>query len=260
MKQAFGIFAALILVPSMQVQAWVGGPWSGNSHQENGDDGVYEAVATTANGVGMYRWAVQNNLDATGIGDFPYPSGQGFTNSNVQFGGLVGAMSPHVWYFRGLVYYGRCFGIVSSTMGIVSVTGNASDTGFDGSGNGVNGVNLAGGLASDFNFATVGSGSTPISNRKTVANSTFQAKISDKKPVKRFKGKGMVSFIGLTDFTLLSIRNPSSVTITGTPAFINSVLVSQTPIAIDASDEFEQQGAKFKFIVFGAQVSTRAAG
>ncbi|MCB1089516.1 MAG: hypothetical protein KDM63_20930, partial [Verrucomicrobiae bacterium] len=53
MKQAFGIFAALVLVPSLQVQAWVGGPWGHESYQANGDDGVYEAVGTLTDGTAM---------------------------------------------------------------------------------------------------------------------------------------------------------------------------------------------------------------
>ena len=66
MKKVFGIFAAVILMPALQVQAWVGGPWSNNSYQANGDDGIYEAVGSLTDGTAMYRWAVNNEGTAAG--------------------------------------------------------------------------------------------------------------------------------------------------------------------------------------------------
>jgi len=61
MKKGIGLFLAVVLMPAMSAQAWIGGPWSANTYASNGDDGVYEAVATMTDGVGMYRWGVGNN-------------------------------------------------------------------------------------------------------------------------------------------------------------------------------------------------------
>ncbi|MCB1233101.1 MAG: hypothetical protein KDN19_22855, partial [Verrucomicrobiae bacterium] len=169
------------------------------------------------------------------------------------------AVSPHIWYFRGLVYYGRCYGSVSSQFGVVNVVGNASDTALDGGGVPLNGVNLTGGLATITNFSAVGTGTSAISNRKTVANSSFQARIVDKALNKRFNGTGVVSFLGLTDFTLLSVFNPTSITISGGTLNIGA-LVSQTPVTVNSTDTFEQEGVKFKFIVYGSQISNQVNG
>ena len=182
MKKVFGIFAAVILMPALQVQAWVGGPWSNNSYQANGDDGIYEAVGSLTDGTAMYRWAVNN--EGTGSGTtFTAPNGAVGSTSNVQFGGLFGSQNPHVIWYRGIVYYGRCFGIVNSGLhgGLVMVTGNASDTGLA-NGLVLNGVQL-----------------TTAANPKSIANSTFRARINRSSFNKRFHGYGQIHFIGAGD-------------------------------------------------------------
>ena len=67
MKKLFALFCAICLMPSFSAHAWIGGPFSNNSFfGENGDDGVYEAVgfptSGVSNGVGIFRWAVANNV------------------------------------------------------------------------------------------------------------------------------------------------------------------------------------------------------
>jgi len=125
MKKFFAIFLALTVVPTFNTYAWVGGPFDGNNLTPEGDDGIYEAVAIprTGNGLGMYRFGVNNRN----------PGGTAFTNgqvggtANVQFGGQFGAYNQHVWYFNGQAYYGVCFGSVNSAVGgLVSCTGSAS--------------------------------------------------------------------------------------------------------------------------------------
>ena len=184
MKKVFGIFAAVILMPALQVQAWVGGPWSNNSYQDNGDDGIYEAVGSLTDGTAMYRWAVNNEGTAAGTA-FTAPAGaiNGAHASNVQFGGLFGSTNPHVIWYRGIVYYGRCFGIVNSGLhgGLVMVTGNATDNALSG-GQNLNGVTL-----------------TAAANPKSIANSTFRARINRSSFNKRFHGYGQVHFIGAGD-------------------------------------------------------------
>lgn len=185
MKKVFGIFAAVILMPSLQVQAWVGGPWSNNSYQANGDDGVYEAVGSLTDGTAMYRWAV-NNQGAGSNTTFTHPAGSvnGASSSNVQFGGLFGSANPHIIWYRGIVYYGRCFGLVNSGLhgGLVMVTGNATDDASIG-GQTLNGITLQ----------SVGA------NVKGIANSTFRARINRSSYNKRFHGYGQVHFIGAGD-------------------------------------------------------------
>lgn len=260
MKQAFGIFAALLLVPSLQVQAWVGGPWGNNSYQANGDDGIYEAIATMTNGVGMYRWAVfnENPGGVPSVGNMA-----GFQTSNVDFGGLPGSVQPHIWYYKGIVYYGRCFGMVNSALGVVSVTGNAANDGLDGSVNGqtLNGVGLAspgaptvGGTAIPPTTSLGGAG-----NNRGWANSNFTAKFTQQWVAKRFKGKGVVSFMGLPDVSYQTYTRTVNIDSDGDGTNDTTITTVHNELFGD-SDVYSQVGHKRTFLVFGSQVSTQVTG
>lgn len=122
MKKLFAIFFALAVIPSFHAHAWVGGPFDNNNFTPEGDDGIYEAVATLANGVGLYRWGVGNRATAAAYTD----TRQGNTG-NVQFGAFQGTSNQHTWYFEGNVYYGTCFGTVNGSLGTVQCVGNAAD-------------------------------------------------------------------------------------------------------------------------------------
>jgi len=143
MKKIFAIFCALVLLPSFNVNAWVGGPFSNNNYfGENGDDGVYEASASGINGIGLFRFAVGNNFSGTTdlttqattnvitqggavvavLPVFPINSG------NLTFGGF-GADS-NIWFLRGVSYKGETTGTVNSVRGVVAAVGTArSSTG-----------------------------------------------------------------------------------------------------------------------------------
>lgn len=151
MKKIFAAFCALVLMPSFSAQAWIGGPFSNNAFfGEDGDDGVYEAVAypignkapnvpTVKNGIGTFRWAVTNtksftddvttsvtsaffddegNITATFVDVRPL-------TSNVYFGG-VGQVS-HTWFIEGVAYRGNCEGSVNSGIGAISCIGQAAN-------------------------------------------------------------------------------------------------------------------------------------
>lgn len=124
-------------MPSFSAHAWIGGPFGNNTFfGEEGDDGVYEAVAvpigSARNGVGLYRWGVTNNF--TGISPqftrtFTISSGGGSddfivgASGNVAFGG-VGLFS-HTWFISGIYYRGFSEGTVNSGLGIISAIGAA---------------------------------------------------------------------------------------------------------------------------------------
>lgn len=263
MKQAFGIFAALVLMPSFQVHAWLGGPWSNDTYQTNGDDGIYEAVATTSNGVGMYRWAVTNQ--AAGASNQPNPN-PGVLNpaggSNVEFGGLNGTVSSNVWYYKGLVYYGRCFGIVNSgwnqEFGIVSVTGNGSTDGAVGgiAINGTGTAGLAGPGTGNGVVTTAGGTQFGGGNNKGWCNSNFLARITQQYPQKRFKGKGVVSFFGSPDSSSETSTTTLNVDTNGDG--VNDTVITTVHVELFGDAEaFSQVGHRKKFLVFGNQVSTQ---
>ncbi len=121
MKKLFAIVLSLIVIPTFHAHAWIGGPFSNNSHTPTGDDGVYEAVATGLDVTGTYRWGVGNQNQAA-----EYTNGQVGNTGNVQFGGFAGTTNQHVYFARGVVYFGTCFGTVNSTLNVVSCVGTAS--------------------------------------------------------------------------------------------------------------------------------------
>ncbi len=136
MKQIFAIFLAICVLPGFHSYAWVGGPFSNNTYfGEQGDDGIYEAVAIPRggnNGIGLFRWAVTNafqGLDPSNTTSINFSFGNSssdFTvpvSGNVSFDGV--ATYTNTWFIEGNYYRGFTTGTVNSGLGIVSATGVA---------------------------------------------------------------------------------------------------------------------------------------
>lgn len=228
MKQVFAVFCIIILMPSMSAHAWVGGPWSNNNAAPGGDDGTYEAVATATNGMGMYRWGVKNS------------------GGNLEFN--AGSLSSsNLWYYRGISYFGQCFGTVNSVLGVVSVVGNGtnaftkSTTTVDNSTNPPTVLNLTIGI-----FGSQG-------GNVFYCNSAFTAKFTSKVPVKRFKGSGTISFTGDMD------TETTTTTLTYTSVPSGTTVVETTTSTGGESEDFPQRGKAVKFKVIGSQVSQGVA-
>lgn len=141
MKKIFAAFCALVLMPSFSAHAWIGGPFSNNSFSQiGGDDGVYEAVGTARNGIGLYRIVVGNsfpgvnpqNVQASVPSEIPN-TGNSFTdpiqvpglNSGNIFFGALGANASNIWVFEGVSYFGNVIGTVNSAQGRVVGIGTA---------------------------------------------------------------------------------------------------------------------------------------
>ncbi|HRQ87569.1 MAG TPA: hypothetical protein PLA50_02155 [Bacteroidia bacterium] len=205
MKKIFAIFCSICLMPAFSAQAWIGGPFSNNSYfGENGDDGVYEAVAfpvggAVGNGIGIFRWGVGNSSSFSSAGTISVSQviydNQGNVMmtlvdvrpvaSNIYFGG-TGQIS-HSWFIEGVAYRGNCDGVVNSGLNIVSCVGTARNpivnanfisSGFEGTidnkGKGLpitrfsgygQGQSTVGGVVTDFDFVAFGS---KVSNGITV--------------------------------------------------------------------------------------------
>ena len=187
MKKIFAAFCAIVLMPSFSAQAWVGGPFSNNTHSSiAGDDGIYEASATAVNGIGLYRFAVGNNfvgvnpqgvqqtLPGTQVIEISPDSGAvtfqtpGIASGNVVIGAW-GNTFTSIWFFEGVQYLGRTNGSANSALG--SVVGFAE--GRDDLGQGANSLTSAfrakfdesyGGFASSA-FRGVGRGLTSQGDR-----------------------------------------------------------------------------------------------
>jgi len=127
MKKIFAAFCAIVLMPSFSAQAWIGGPFSNNSFSDvGGDDGIYEASASTVNGIGLYRFAVGNEFEginpqgvAASVPSIvvfqpgtivPAP---GISSGNVVIGAWGNGFT-NIWFYRGVQYFGITFGTVNS--------------------------------------------------------------------------------------------------------------------------------------------------
>lgn len=128
MKQIFALFCAFVLLPSYTSHAWIGGPFSNNSHFPTGEDGVYEAIATGQAGVaavGIFRFAVANNtpglpstLPATSV-----------RSGNVFIGFLGVTPVSNIWFIDGLRYVGTSLGTVNEAASMVIAGGSATRAG-----------------------------------------------------------------------------------------------------------------------------------
>jgi len=143
MKKLFAIFCAFFLSPMFSAQAWVGGPFSNNTFfGEQGDDGVYEAIATGPNALGIFRIVVGNNfagvnpqaVQASSPSNEVVSGGPGTTTvprPGVQSGnvviGALGRSENHLWFYEGVSYLGVSIGTASSIVGIVAAVAFADD-------------------------------------------------------------------------------------------------------------------------------------
>ncbi|MEO0414228.1 MAG: hypothetical protein AAF226_04650 [Verrucomicrobiota bacterium] len=211
LKDIFAVFAALVLIPAGTSQAWIGGPFSNNNYNPGGDDGIYEAVAVITNGTGMFRWHVGNDI----AGSVSFTNGLLGATSNVQFQGLSSSTNPHVWYYRGTVYFGVCWGSVNSaiTGDKISVVGNASDSSprVEGTGDINNPVVTTTDptttqvpvqlfTTQNGNVVPTGVSFIEIENPGFFANSFFRANFEDMRrlaPNRNFSGSGEVTFSGV---------------------------------------------------------------
>ena len=91
-----------VLFQSTSAMAWVGGPYSNNTH-DGKSGGVFQGTITMKNGSGMFRFA-------TGSEPFISPN------------------ASSVVIHQGLVFYGDCFGMVDFTAKRVSGITNGSTT------------------------------------------------------------------------------------------------------------------------------------
>lgn len=152
MKKILAAFCALVLMPSFSAQAWIGGPFSNNSFSDvGGDDGVYEATASTVNGIGLYRFAVGNEFEgvnpqgvaASVPSSVVFEPGTVVTVPGISSGNvIIGAWGngfTNVWYYRGVQYFGVTLGSVNSASN--SVIGMATSR--DNNGQGGNTITTA---------------------------------------------------------------------------------------------------------------------
>lgn len=181
MNKLIAVFCAFCLAPTFSSHAWIGGPFGNNTFfGEEGDDGVYEAVAVpigkAKNGIGIFRWGVTNQFQGlspqfTTTVVFTQPTGgtSGFivpVSGNVAFGGV--SRYTHTWFISGIYYRGFAEGTVNSGLGLISAIGAAQSAA------GLSGINES-------------------------ISSGFRARFTDSGngiPVRRFEGRGRAGTTG----------------------------------------------------------------
>lgn len=127
MKQIFALFCAIVLLPSYTSHAWVGGPFSNNSHFQQAEDGVYEAIATGQGGVaavGIFRFAVANR--AAGLPSTLPAASVASGNTFIGFLGVTPV--SNIWFINGLRYTGTTLGTVNEAASQVFAAASAART------------------------------------------------------------------------------------------------------------------------------------
>jgi hypothetical protein len=167
MKKIFAAFCAIVLMPSFSAQAWVGGPFSQNSYfGEVGDTGIYEAIGTGRNAIGIFRIVVDNTGQegtATTTTTTAVPGAVTSTvvtfpvSGNISIGGQT-SNNSNSWFVEGIAYFGDTLGTVNSVLGIVSAIGFAVDE------------------ANNSNLADSGFTARTSSNAKKLPASAFRGK------------------------------------------------------------------------------------
>ena len=202
MKNIIAVFCALVLAPTFNTYAWIGGPFSNNSYfGESGDDGVYEAIATGPNAIGIFRIVVANDFRGadqdTGltllpglggfqnlsVGSIAALSVPAINSGNIFIGGfgLNEGPSSNIWFHEGVAYFGRTSGTVNSAIGQVAAIGNAAERGggtrfLDSSFTGT--TNSSGSALPAVAFTGVGSASETTSGT-TFSFTVFGSKVSN---------------------------------------------------------------------------------
>lgn len=256
MKKAFGVFVAVVLMPLAPANAWVGGPFSKNQFSASGDDGVYEAIATIRNGIGMYRFGVRNETApvslAAAAGGSAATNNQ--TTTNMEFNaGLSGGTSTSIWFYRGISYIGSCAGMVNSSLNVVAVVGNAQSDGA------LNTIPLQVITISGDGVVILGGPSrftNPTGDAISYANSSFKAKIVSKGPAMLFKGTGTVAFTNAEESE--TITRETDVTTTTVDVNGNTTTTTTSSVSVDQEETTGNPvGTHYrKFRVTGSKVAS----
>lgn len=154
--------------------AWVGGPYSGNTY-----DGITGGVFT----------ATIRGKNVSGICKFSQSTADLYTSP---FG-------DSIVYFKGMTYYGECYGFVDTERRVVSGVTNGSNWGAD------DDPNLGGtfryiggeGTYGVYNGQAADQGGEDIRGRNmSIANSSWNGRLTSVRPGVRFKAKGQMTFFG----------------------------------------------------------------
>jgi hypothetical protein len=174
----FGAFLSLLgLLFQSSAQAWVGGPYGGNTY-DNFTGGIFGGTIRGSGTSGIFKFSQGNEAYVSPFGD-------------------------SIVYHGGLAYYGECYGFVDFDSKTVSGVTNGSNTGSNpndpnaspffrnvyGQGFGVSNGGAGIGITAGTAFA--GSSST-----QSNANSYWNGKITKSKQTTRFRAKGEISFFG----------------------------------------------------------------
>lgn len=172
----FGAFLSLLgLLFQSSAQAWVGGPYGGNTY-DGFTGGIFGGTIRGSGTSGIFKFSQGNEAYVSPFGD-------------------------SIVYHGGLAYYGECYGFVDFDSKTVSGVTNGSNTGANlndpnasptyrnvfGQGFGVS--NGGAGVAANNSFQNA-------TSSQSNANSSWNGKLTKTKQTTRFRAKGEMSFFG----------------------------------------------------------------
>ncbi len=198
---------ALVMSFSASAFALVGGPFDNGDFSELLDqNGIYQWVASFPNGLGQGQFN-----DTTSVGPTLTGSTSGTATTNT---GIGTVQDRSIFYYKGVTFFGQCFGQVDlSSKTISCVTNGSSDTTISTSSSSSNGSTTG------QQSATSASGTiTNNGNLGMVANSEWNGNITSTNPTLVFHGTGQLtvippnvqSLIGSLAQSVISSQNSSS--------------------------------------------------
>ncbi len=231
MKKILSIASALLLIQVSTASAIVGGPWDNDNYAEGREAGIYQAVATMRNGMGIMRFG--NNPNTVNLN---IQNDDGTTELN--------AANQSVWWYQGVTYAGDTWAIVD--MRAKSVVG-------------INTADSRDPTALNAPINTPAGQATPTNrgNRRFLT-ANWHATIRTQTPQVRFDGSGTVAVFGeLENVSSTLIQNITTPDVTGPGGTI--IVTATNTRTVNGfggeSDEFPQVGKQLKIRVFGSRTS-----
>ncbi len=178
------LLVALAMSFSASAFALVGGPFdNGDFSQLLDQNGIYQWVASFPNGLGQGQFN-----DASSVGPTLTGSTSGTATTNT---GIGTVQDRSIFYYKGVTFFGQCFGQVDlSSKTISCVTNGSSDTTISTSSSSSNGSSTG------QQTATSASGTiTDNGNLGMVANSEWNGNITSTNPTLVFHGTGQLTVI-----------------------------------------------------------------
>jgi hypothetical protein len=180
------LFAFALALPAASY-GLVGGPWDNGDYSQILDEtGIYQATLRFSNGQGFCQFG--SNVSVSTFRDLTLATsgvGSGI-NLNASNGSYL---NRSLIYYKGVTYLGSCYGTSDMVNNLIEgITNGNSD---------VTTVNASGAATTTTAATAVSTTNVLVANgtRSFTCNTAWSAKITTKKPVLKFNGKGQLTVL-----------------------------------------------------------------